>query len=73
MTQIDDYDFELPRELVAQHPLAHRSDARLMLVNRKQQSISHYHVRDLPDLLESSVLPDLADFLLLLLVFLGIL
>ncbi len=53
MTRIDDYDFELPGELVAQHPLACRSDARLMLVNRQDQSISHYHVRDLPELLET--------------------
>jgi S-adenosylmethionine:tRNA ribosyltransferase-isomerase len=45
------YDFQLPRELIAQHPLPVRSDARLMLVERSSGQISHHHVRDLPELL----------------------
>ncbi len=44
------YSYQLPRELIAQHPLEHRIDARLMLVDRKSQEISHHYVRDLPDL-----------------------
>lgn len=48
---IDDYDYPLPKNLVAQHPLSTRSDARLMLVNRRENSIEHWHVRDLPELL----------------------
>lgn len=47
------YDYELPRELIAQHPLDHRIDARLLLIDRKSQQISHHYVRDLPDLLNS--------------------
>ena len=53
-TEQDDvelYDFQLPRELIAQHPVEHRIDARLMLINRQAASIEHYYVRDLPDLL----------------------
>lgn len=46
------YNYQLPRELIAQHPLDHRIDARLMVVNRRTQEISHYYVRDLPDLIE---------------------
>ncbi|MEM6473464.1 MAG: tRNA preQ1(34) S-adenosylmethionine ribosyltransferase-isomerase QueA [Planctomycetota bacterium] len=53
MNEIDLYDFELPRERIAQEPLATRSDARLMLVDRRSGTIEHYHVRDLPDLLRS--------------------
>jgi S-adenosylmethionine:tRNA ribosyltransferase-isomerase len=53
MSEIDLYDYELPRELIAQEPLATRSDARLMLVHRRSGQIEHYHVRDLPDLLRS--------------------
>ena len=53
MSEIDLYDYELPRERIAQEPLASRSDARLMLVNRSSGEIEHYHVRDLPDLLRS--------------------
>ena len=45
-------DYHLPTELIAQHPLQNRADARLMLIDRKRQAIDHYHVRDLPRLLE---------------------
>jgi len=48
---VDAYDYELPRELIAQHPLDHRIDARLLLVDRKSGELSHHYVRDLPDLL----------------------
>jgi len=45
------FDYDLPRELIAQEPLVNRADARLMLVDRSAGAISHHHVRDLPDLL----------------------
>jgi len=51
MSDIEQYDYSLPRHLVAQRPLPVRSDARLMLVDRRRQEIDHYHVRDLPELL----------------------
>lgn len=44
-------DYEVPRRLVAQEPLRHRADARLMVVDRRRQQIEHHHVRDLPHLL----------------------
>ncbi len=47
LSELDRYDFDLPRELIAQHPLPNRSDSRLMLVNRKTGEIDHSHVRDL--------------------------
>lgn len=47
------YDFKLPRELIAQHPVEHRIDARLMLLDRKSQSFEHYYVRDLPEILNA--------------------
>ncbi|MEO1614673.1 MAG: tRNA preQ1(34) S-adenosylmethionine ribosyltransferase-isomerase QueA [Planctomycetota bacterium] len=53
MNEIDLYDYQLPRERIAQEPLANRSDARLMVIDRQSGSIEHYHVRDLPDLLRS--------------------
>ncbi len=53
MSELDQYDYELPEELVAQQPLRRRSDARLMLVDRSRQQIDHYHIRDLPDILTS--------------------
>jgi S-adenosylmethionine:tRNA ribosyltransferase-isomerase len=48
------YDYELPRELIAQHPLPRRSDARLMVVQRAGGKIDHAHVRDLPEILRAS-------------------
>jgi S-adenosylmethionine:tRNA ribosyltransferase-isomerase len=54
MSQIDQYDYTLPRDLIAQHPLARRSDARLMVVDRASGEIEHRHVRDLPELLKSN-------------------
>lgn len=51
MSELSRYDYDLPRELVAQAPLARRSDARLLVVDRRTESLSHRHVRDLPELL----------------------
>lgn len=51
MSDLDQYDFELPRELIAQRALSRRSDARLMVVSRRAATIVHAHVRDLPDFL----------------------
>ncbi|MHB8901523.1 MAG: tRNA preQ1(34) S-adenosylmethionine ribosyltransferase-isomerase QueA [Thermoguttaceae bacterium] len=51
MDNIGHYDYELPKELVAQSPLNVRSDARLLVVDRARNSLSHNHVRDLPELL----------------------
>jgi S-adenosylmethionine:tRNA ribosyltransferase-isomerase len=48
------FDYQLPRELVAQEPLRNRIDARLMIVDRGRQAIEHYHIRDLPELLQAS-------------------
>lgn len=51
MSELDHYDYVLPRELIAQHPLKNRADARLMIVDRSSQEITHAHIRDLPELL----------------------
>jgi len=48
---IDDYDYDLPRELIAQEPLADRSGSRLMVVDRRTGAIGHHVFRDLPSLL----------------------
>ncbi|MEM8908552.1 MAG: tRNA preQ1(34) S-adenosylmethionine ribosyltransferase-isomerase QueA [Bacteroidota bacterium] len=41
------YDFVLPKELIAQEPLENRADSRLLVVNRATQSIEHTHFRDI--------------------------
>jgi S-adenosylmethionine:tRNA ribosyltransferase-isomerase len=51
--ELAQYDYDLPRELIAQQPLSVRSDARLMVVDRRAGSWDHRHVRDLPELLQA--------------------
>ena len=53
MSELDQYDYDLPRDLIAQMPVAARIDARLLVVDRASQTLSHYHVRDLPELLRA--------------------
>ena len=53
MTDLSQYDYELPKELIAQHPLPVRSDARLLVVRRDTGSWEHRHVRDLPEILKA--------------------
>jgi S-adenosylmethionine:tRNA ribosyltransferase-isomerase len=49
----DYYDFDLPKALIAQHPLLNREDARLMVVKRRAQTIDHCHIRNLHEVLQS--------------------
>jgi S-adenosylmethionine:tRNA ribosyltransferase-isomerase len=51
MASLAQYDYELPKHLIAQHPPARRTDARLMVVDRAASSLQHHHIRDLPALL----------------------
>jgi S-adenosylmethionine:tRNA ribosyltransferase-isomerase len=61
MSELDAYDYELPRELIAQEPLPRRADARLLVVDRAHGEFSHQHVRDLPEILRSGDLLVLND------------
>jgi S-adenosylmethionine:tRNA ribosyltransferase-isomerase len=45
-----DYEFELPKELIAQAPLADRGASRLMVVHRDAGRIEHRRFSDLVDL-----------------------
>jgi S-adenosylmethionine:tRNA ribosyltransferase-isomerase len=51
MLALSDYDYELPRHLIAQHPPVQRTDARLLVVDRTSGTLTHHHIRDLPQLL----------------------
>ena len=46
-TRLNDYNYELPRELIAQHPLPQREDSRMMVVHRDRKKIAHAHFVDL--------------------------
>src|SRR5436305_5577732 len=42
-TRLADYNYELPRELIAQHPLPCREDSRMMVLHRERKKIEHAH------------------------------
>ncbi|MGE0510541.1 MAG: tRNA preQ1(34) S-adenosylmethionine ribosyltransferase-isomerase QueA [Acidimicrobiia bacterium] len=50
--RIGDFDYDLPEEQIAQHPVEPRDAARLLVDRGDDAAPEHRHVRDLPDLLE---------------------
>lgn len=50
--KLSEFDFNLPEELIAQTPLDKRDTSRLMVLNRKLQTIEHKHFYDLIDYLK---------------------
>lgn len=48
---LTEFDFNLPEELIAQHPSGIRGQDKLMLLNRKTGEIEHHKMDDLPDLI----------------------
>ena len=53
MYNIEDYDFDLREDLIAQTPAAGRDRSRLLHLNREQETISDRNFFDLPGLLKS--------------------
>ncbi|MBI3617981.1 MAG: tRNA preQ1(34) S-adenosylmethionine ribosyltransferase-isomerase QueA [Candidatus Omnitrophica bacterium] len=39
--KVSEFDFDLPQELIAQYPLEKRDQARLMVIDRQKQAVSH--------------------------------
>ena len=53
---ISEYDYNLPEELIAQMPADKRENSRMMVLNRKDRTISHKHFYDIVDLIEPNTL-----------------
>jgi S-adenosylmethionine:tRNA ribosyltransferase-isomerase len=47
-----DFDYEFPRETIAQHPLPERGASRLLTLERGSGTVTHGHFGAFPDLLE---------------------
>ncbi len=47
--KVSDFDFELPKALIAQHPTQKRDQSRLMILNRQNETISHHHFHEIID------------------------
>ena len=43
----DDFDFDLPKELIAQTPVEKRDNSRLLILNRKTKTLEHKHFHDI--------------------------
>lgn len=52
-TRLSDYDYELPRDLIAQQPSQQRGDSRLLVLTRSTGEIAHRRFSELPDYLRS--------------------
>ena len=44
--KLSHFEFELPEELLAIYPAEHRDESRLMVLNRKEQTIEHKKFKD---------------------------
>lgn len=53
MMLVGDFDFDLPSDLIAQEPTDDRSAARLLLVARNADCVTHRTMADLPDALRA--------------------
>lgn len=53
---ISEYDYNLPEELIAQMPADKRDNSRMMVLNRKDRTISHKHFYDIVNLIEPNTL-----------------
>ena len=56
-----DYDYTLPDELIARHPLTRREDSRMMVLHRAEQRLEHRLFRDFPTFLRPGDLVVLND------------
>ncbi|CAL65338.1 S-adenosylmethionine:tRNA ribosyltransferase-isomerase [Christiangramia forsetii KT0803] len=50
--KLSNFNFELPQELLAEYPSENRDEAKLMVLNRKEQTIEHKKFKDLIDYFE---------------------
>lgn len=48
---VTDFDYELPKELIAQHPMEPRDHSRLLVVDKHSGELEHKHFYDLVDYL----------------------
>lgn len=61
MLRTSDYDYALPNDLIASHPLARREDSRMMVLHRAEQRIEHRFFREFPSFLRTGDLVVLND------------
>jgi S-adenosylmethionine:tRNA ribosyltransferase-isomerase len=60
-SRLSDYDYHLPRELIAQRPVEQRGDSRMMVLRRAGRTIEHRQFRELKTFLQPGDLVVLND------------
>ncbi|QWD94298.1 tRNA preQ1(34) S-adenosylmethionine ribosyltransferase-isomerase QueA [Polynucleobacter sp. MG-Unter2-18] len=60
--QLSDFNYDLPPELIAQHPLANRTDSRLLELNIEGSNVAQLIDRQFPDILKLMKTGDLLVF-----------
>ena len=50
--KVTEFDYELPEELIAQTPIEKRDESRLMVLDRKKESIEHKKFKDIVEYLK---------------------
>jgi len=60
--QLSDFNYDLPPELIAQHPLANRTDSRLLELNIERGKVAQLMDRQFPDILKLMKPGDLLVF-----------
>lgn len=45
--KLEEFNYELPKELIAQHPIEKRDESRLMILDKNTQSIEHKTFKDI--------------------------
>lgn len=51
--KLEDFDYDLPEELIAQTPLKDRASSKLLVLNKDTGEISHHHFKNIIDYLEA--------------------
>ena len=51
--KVEDFNYNLPEELIAQVPLKDRSSSKLLVVDKKTGELSHNHFYDIVDMIDS--------------------
>lgn len=50
--KLQDFDYNLPKELIAQKPISPRDHSRLLVLDKKSGELEHKHFYDIVDYLE---------------------
>ena len=51
---VEDFNYNLPEELIAQVPLKNRSESKLLVVDKKTGELSHHHFYEIVDMLNEN-------------------